>query len=128
MLVRIDCTASYASHVSHRITNNHGVHDLDIFIKVASFGRTDRPSSSVLSLPLLNSIFPFAIRRLLPKGFHEVFMHFLDRIFKPEKNSYRNFRESRKKKISKTIFFILSAEALWHPRFYPEKKLSSFQA
>ena len=48
---------------------------------VAYLGNPDRPSSSTLSLPFLNSAVHFyhcAIgRRLLPKGFHEEFMNFL---------------------------------------------------
>ena len=52
-------------------------------LMVASFGRPDRPSSSTLSLPLFNyaaHFFQCAIRRrLLPKGFHEVFINSLER-------------------------------------------------
>ena len=49
---------------------------------VAALGRPDRPSSSTLSLSLpLNSAVHFfcAIRRLPPKGFHEVFVNLLGR-------------------------------------------------
>ena len=95
MSVWIDCTAlkfmptSLAmlcrSRLHITITHNQGVHDLDICISAGAFGRPDLPSSSTLSLPLLNSadyFFHCAIRRrLLPKGFHEVFMNFLGRHF-----------------------------------------------
>ena len=74
--------ASYASQVS-LFTHNQGVYDLDIFISGGIFG-TARPSiilkalSSPLKLGYL--FFHCAIRRrLLPKGFHEVFMNFLER-------------------------------------------------
>ena len=50
---------------------------------VASLGWPDRQSSSMLSLPLLNSaahFFTCAIRRrLVPKGFHENSIDFLGR-------------------------------------------------
>ena len=49
---------------------------------VASFGRPDRPSSSTLSLLLLNSAAHVSCairRRLLPKDFHEVCLNFLGR-------------------------------------------------
>ena len=47
---------------------------------VTSFGRPDRPSSSTLSLLLLNCAAFFSLwYKVLPNGFHEVFMNFLGR-------------------------------------------------
>ena len=82
MSVRIDCYvhfANYTSQVSPPITHNQGVHDLDIFISGGIFGAA-RPSIIFNATPtLLNSAAHFVRRRLLPKGFHEVFMNFLGR-------------------------------------------------
>ena len=56
---------------------------LTVSSAVASFGRSDCPSSSTLPLRLLNTAAHFTTvlqsRRLLPNGFHEVFMHFFER-------------------------------------------------
>ena len=92
MLNRIDCTAPklmptslamlrrspLLSHISSMCTT------LTFLSAVASLGQPDRPSSSTISLPLLNSAaysFNCAIgRRQDPKGFlHEVLMNFLGR-------------------------------------------------
>ena len=60
--------------VSPTITHNQGVHDLDKFISGGIFGACRPPI-------ILNTLSPLfflcAIRRLLPKRFHEVFMNFL---------------------------------------------------
>ena len=46
---------------------------------VASFGCLDHSSSSVLSLQNSETYFFTLLRRLVPKGFHEIFMNFLGR-------------------------------------------------
>ena len=85
MSVRIDCTVPKLmptsldmlrrSHLLSHVTRVCTA--LTLLSTVASLGRPDLQSSSMLSLPLLNStakLFHCAIRRrLLPNGFHEVF-------------------------------------------------------
>ena len=64
-------------HVS--TTHNQGVHVLDIFISGGIFGAA-KPSIFLNALfTLLNSTVQFIRRRLLSKGFNEVFMNFLGR-------------------------------------------------
>ena len=76
--------ARYASHVSPPITHNQGAHDLDIFTSGGISGAA-RPSIILnalsLSISLLNSAAYFITvrRRLIHKGFHEIFRNFLGR-------------------------------------------------
>ena len=88
MLVRIICTAPklkptlLAMLRRSCLLPNIFRMTLTFLSVVASLGQPDPPSSSTLSLPLLNSaaIFYCAISRgLFPKGFHELFMNFLGR-------------------------------------------------
>ena len=70
------CMSRLLSHITMLCTT------LTLSSAVTILGRPDRPSSSMFSSPLLNSaahFFHCAIRRLLNKGFHEVFMNFLGR-------------------------------------------------
>ena len=88
-LVRIDCTASNLIPTSlamlsrTRLLSNitRVCTALTFSSVVASLGRPDRPSFSTPSphLKLCCPFFHCTIMRLLPKGFHEVFMNFLGR-------------------------------------------------
>ena len=89
MSVWIDCTAPkltptslpmlYRSRLLSNITRECTT--LTFPSAVASLGRPDRPSSSTFSPPLklCCPFFHCAIRRLLPRSFHKVFMNFLGR-------------------------------------------------
>ena len=89
MSVRIDCTVpklmstSLARLPRSRLLSHitRVCMTLTFSSALESLGRPDRPSSSTLSPPLklCCPFFNCTLRRLLPKGFHEIFMNYLGR-------------------------------------------------